>query len=104
FGKFALQAEIAGAVPERGTRDTGADMTAANASGLVFALDLIIEQVLRDDDVAFGTDDFGDVGDAPRTVTQALGLDDDVDRTHDHLADGLGRKVVAAHGDQRFQT
>ena len=31
----------------------------------------------------------GDVGDAARTVAQTRGLDDDVDRGADHLADGV---------------
>src|SRR5690606_3042762 len=49
-------------------------------------------------------DHLGDVGDAARAVAQARGLDDDVDRTDDDLANRLLRQRVAAHGDHRFHT
>jgi hypothetical protein len=38
-------------------------------------------------------------GDAARAVAQALGLYDDVDRRHDHIADRARRQVEPAHGD-----
>ena len=60
-----------------------------DAAGLVFAADLVSHQILGDDDIAFGADHFGDLGDAARAVAHALGLDDHVDRAHDHFADGL---------------
>src|SRR6185437_1435630 len=66
--------------------------------------DFVSQQILSDDDIAFGADHLGDLGDAARTVAQALGLHDHVDRTHDHFANGLGGKLEAAHGDHRFQT
>ena len=79
-------------------------MLALEAAGLVLALDLIGDQVLGDDDIAFGADHFGDLGDAARAVAHAFGLDDDVDRADDHFADGLHRQREAAHGDHGFQT
>ncbi len=70
----------------------------------ILAHDLVDEDVLGGDDVALGADHLGDVGDAARAVAQTLGLDDDVDRIGDHLADGLRGQREAAHGDHRFQT
>src|SRR6202012_5921380 len=42
--------------------------------------------------------------DAPRTVAHAFGLDDDVDGTDDHFADGFHRQLEAAHRDHGFET
>src|SRR5262245_25887554 len=70
----------------------------------VFALDLVDEQVLGDDYVAFHAHHFGDVGDLARAIAQARGLHDDVDRTGDHLADGARGQRITAHGDHRFNT
>src|SRR5215831_6569918 len=89
FGELPVQAEITGPIPERGTRNASPDVLAADLAGLVLAVDLIDQQILRDDDFPFGADHLGDVGDAARTVAQTLGLYDHVDRAHDHLADGL---------------
>src|SRR5690606_28785190 len=61
-------------------------------------------QVLGGDDVTFGAEHLGDVGDAARAVAQARRLDDDVDRAADHVADGLGLQAEAAHGDHALQT
>ena len=68
----------------------------------VLAQHVVDEEVLGDDDVAFHPHHLGDVGDAARAVAQARGLDDDVDRAADHLADGARRQRIAAHGDHRF--
>src|SRR5882724_1517181 len=81
LGELALEIVIAGAFPEVRTHDAGADVFALQPAGFVFAGDLISEQVLRDDDVAFGADHFGDLGDAARTVAQTFGLQNDVDRS-----------------------
>src|SRR6202008_3749518 len=104
FGEFALEAEIARAIPERRPRDAGADVAAADAARFVLAVHLIGEKILGDDDVAFRTHHFRDAGDAARTVAQALGLHDDVDRTHDHLANWFRRQGETAHRDHRFET
>src|SRR5262245_5498040 len=63
-GEFVLEAEIARAIPEGGTRDAGADMPPADLAGFVLAFDLEDDEVLRDDDVALAADHFGDVRDA----------------------------------------
>src|SRR5712672_1520891 len=89
FGELAIQPEIARAVPEGRTRNAGSDMVAADTACFVLAVDLVDEEILGDDHVAFRTDHLGDIGDATRTVAQALGLHDDIDRADDHLADGL---------------
>jgi hypothetical protein len=103
FGEFAVQPEIARTIPEGGARDAGSDVAAAYLARLVLTFDFIGEQVLRDNDVAFGADHFGDIGDAPRTVAQTLSLHDDVHGADDHLANGLGGQGISAHGDERFQ-
>src|SRR6185437_5362530 len=87
-----------------GPHDAGSDMLALDAAGIVLALDLIGDQVLGDDDIAFGADHLGDLGDAARAVAYTFGLDDDVDRADDHFADGLHRQGVTAHRDHGFQT
>ena len=69
---------------------------------LVLAGDVVAEQSLGHEDVAFQADDLGDVGDATRAVAQAGRLNDHVDRTDDHLADRLGRQAVTAHRDHRL--
>src|SRR5579885_1130760 len=103
FGKLAVEPEIARPLPEAGPDDAGADVPALDAAGFVFAGNFEIHQVLRDDHIAFGSHHFGDVGDAPAAVAQAFGLDDDIDRTHDHFADGLHRQLIAAHRDHGFK-
>ena len=63
----------------------------------VLADDLVDEQVLRDDDVAFHAHHLGDVGDAARAVAQARGLDDDVDRARTIIS----RMVLRGQRDSR---
>src|ERR1700694_2946835 len=104
FRELVIQSEIACAVPEAGTGDSGSDVLAANASRLVLALDLVDQEVLRDDGVALGADDFGDVGNFARPITKTFGLDDDVHGADDHLSNRARGKIVSAHRDQRFQT
>src|SRR2546421_5877467 len=103
-GEFAVEPEIARAVPEGRTGDAGTDMAPAYLARIVLTLDFIGEQVLRDDDVAFAANHFRDIGDAPRAVAQTLCLHDDVHGADDHLANGLGGQRKAAHGDERFET
>src|SRR5688572_25592473 len=76
--EFAFTAEILGLVPERRTQ-AGEFMAADDAAGSVLALDLVDEEVLQGDHVAFHADDLGDVSDLARTVAQARRLDDHVD-------------------------
>ncbi len=78
-------------------------MSSAYASALVFAIHFIKDEVLGDDDVAFRPDNFGDVGDFAAAVTQTGCLNDHIDRTNDHFANGSGRQVVTAHGDHAFK-
>jgi hypothetical protein len=79
-------------------------MAADEAAVSVLAQHLVDEDVLGDDDVAFHAHHLGDVGDAARAVAQTRGLDDDVDRGTDHLADRLRGQREAAHGDHGFET
>ena len=94
--------EIARPLGELRLGDTGRTVLAHQHAVAVFAHDVIDEDVLGDDDVALHAQHFGNVGDATRAVAQTRGLHDDVDRGHDHFADGAARKGVAAHGDHGF--
>src|SRR3954463_3737672 len=87
-GKALLVAVIARAFPEPRTADAGRAMPANDLAVGVLADHVVEEDVLGDDGIAFHAHHLGDVGDAARTVAQARGLDDDVDRSADHLADG----------------
>src|SRR5690606_3610753 len=89
LGQLALQAVVAGAIPETRTGDAGGPVPADDAAVLVLPGDFVDEQILGDDHVALQAHHLGDVGDAAAAVAQARGLDDDVDRADDHLADGL---------------
>src|ERR1043166_573201 len=103
-GEALLLAVIAGAVPEPRPADAGRAMAADQLALGVLADHLIKEQVLGDDDVALHPHHFGEMGDAARTVAQARGLHDHVDRGAYHFADGFRRQREAAHGDHRFET
>src|SRR5215510_3998746 len=103
-GEALLFAEITCAVPELRPSDAGRAVASDQVAARVLAEHLVDENVLGDDDVTFHPHYLGDVGDAPRAVAQARGLDDDVHRGADHLANGLRRQRIAAHRDHRFQT
>src|SRR5215217_6515297 len=77
--------------------DSGRAMTPDEPAVRVFAEDLVDEKILRRDDVAFHPENFGDVSDAARSVTQARSLHDDVDRRAHHLLDRLRWEAEAAH-------
>src|SRR5580698_3232222 len=81
-------AVVARAIPEAGTSDTGRAMPPDDVSVGVLAHQVVDEQILGDDGVAFHAHHLGDVGDAAGAVAQARSLDYDVDRGADHLADG----------------
>src|SRR6202012_1527861 len=102
-GKTLLLAIIAGALPKAGTPDAGRTVTALQLTVRVLPDDVVNEQVLGDDDIAFEAKHLGDVRDAPRAVAQARCLDDDVDGRDDHLADGARGQREAAHGYHRFE-
>src|SRR5215471_7509878 len=104
LGELAFQPVIHRAFPETRSNDAGADMFAAKPSGFVLAGYFVVEQVLRNHHVAFGAHHFSDLSDAARAVAQTLGLDDHVDRAHDHFANRADGKLEAAHRDHRFQT
>ena len=97
-----LLAVISRAIPEPRPSDAGRTMPADDVAVGVLADHVVDEDVLGDDGVAFHAHHLGDVGDAARAVAQAGGLDDDVDRGADHLADGARRQRKAAHRDHRF--
>src|SRR6202171_6266790 len=103
-GEALLFAEIARAIPEPRLADSGRAVLADDVAVLILAEEIVDEQILRNDDVAFHAHHFGDVGDAPRAVAQARGLHDDVDRGYHHLADGTRGQLEAAHRDHRFKT
>src|SRR6202166_2606815 len=87
-GKPLLFAVISRAIPKAWPSDTGRSMPADDVAVGVLADHVVDEQVLGNDGVAFHAHHLGDVGDAPGAVAQTGGLDDDVDRGADHLADG----------------
>src|SRR5262245_9885697 len=78
--------------PEFRAADAGRAMLADDLATGVLADQVVEEDVLGDDGVAFHAHHLGDVGDAARTVAQARRLDDDVDRRADHFANGSRRK------------
>src|SRR5262245_44846379 len=84
-----LFAVVARPVPELRPADAGRAMAADQPALRVLAQHLVDEHVLGDDHFAFHAHHLGDVGDAARAVAQARRLDDHVDRSADHLANGL---------------
>src|SRR6202000_2445299 len=90
-GKPLLFAIISRAIPEPRPSDAGRAMPADDVAVGVLADHVVEEQVLGDDGVAFHAHHLGNVGDAPGAVAQTGGLDDDVDRGADHLANGPRR-------------
>src|SRR5215471_11163275 len=74
-GKALLLAVVPGALPEARAADAGRAMPADDLAVGVFAHQVVDENVLGDDGVAFHAHHLGDVGDAARTVAQARGLD-----------------------------
>src|SRR5579863_10638809 len=87
-GETLVLAVIASAIPEFRVTDAGRFVLADEVAVRVFADDVVDEQILGGDDVAFHADDFGDVGDAAGAVAQARSMDDDVNGRADHLPDG----------------
>src|SRR5450755_625852 len=85
-GEPLLFAIISGAVPEPRPADSGGAMPANQLAVGVFADQVVDEQILGNDGVAFHAHHLGDVRDAARAVAKAGRLDDDVDRGADHLA------------------
>jgi len=78
-GKALLFAVVARPVPEAGAADAGRAVVADDVALRVFPGHVVDEDILGDDDVALHPEDFGDVGNASRSVAQARGLHDDVD-------------------------
>src|SRR5437588_9579238 len=99
--KPLLFAVITCAFPEPRPSDPGRMMASDDLAVGILADQLVKEYVLRDDGVAFHAHHLGDVGDAPRAVAQTGGLDNDVDRGTDHLANGARGQREAAHRDHR---
>src|SRR5829696_2468239 len=102
-GEPLLLAIVARPLPEARAPDSSRPVPADELAGGVLADDVVEDEVLRDDDVAFHAHHLGDVGDAARAVAQARRLYDDVDGGADHLADRPRRQREAAHGDHRFK-
>src|ERR1700761_2645017 len=67
---------VARALPETGPADAGGPMPSDDLAVGVFADQVIEEDVLGDDGIAFHPHHLGDVGDAARAVAQAGGLHD----------------------------
>ena len=101
-GQPLLLAVVARPLPEPRPADAGRAMPADEVAVGVLAQQIVEEDVLGDDDVAFHSDHLGDVGDAARAVAQARDLHDHVDRSAQHLANGAGRQRITAHGDHRL--
>src|SRR3984893_3570061 len=95
-------AVISSAIPEPRPADAGRAMPADDVSVGVLAEQVVEEQVLGNDGVAFHAHHLGDVGDAPGAVAQTRGLDDDVDRGADHFANRPRWQRESAHRDHRF--
>lgn len=62
------------------------------------------EDVLHDNDIAFHTDNFGDVSDFSGAALKSTGLDDEVDGGGDLLSDSEHWQFKAAHIDESFDT
>src|ERR1700735_3037217 len=75
-----LLVKVTRTLPELRSTDAGRTMVSHQVAVGVLADDVIHEQILRDDHVAFYAHHLGDVGNAPRAVAQARCLNDDVDR------------------------
>src|SRR5579883_3494958 len=67
-GEPLLLAIVAGAIPELRAADAGRAMAADEVALRVLPDDLIEEQILGDDHIAFRCQHLGDVGDAARAV------------------------------------
>src|ERR1700760_2860705 len=91
-GKPFFLAVIPRAIPETRPSDAGRAVPSDDTPFGVLADQIVDEQVLGDDGVALHAHHLGDVRDAAGTVAQAGGLDDDVDRGADHLADVARRQ------------
>src|SRR6185437_8785162 len=72
--KALFFAVVARAIPEAGASDAGRAMPPDDVSVGVLAHQVVDEQVLRDDGVAFHAHHLGDVGDAAGAVAQTGGL------------------------------
>src|SRR5476649_1230799 len=101
-GEPLFLAVISCPIPETRPSNASRTMLTDQFSVGVLACHLVDEQVLRNDDIAFHADHFGNVRDLARAVAQASSLDHDIDRGADHFANGAGGERKAAHGDHRF--
>jgi hypothetical protein len=102
-GEMLLLAVVARPLPEARTADPGRAVPPDQLAGRILAKQIVDEQVLGDDHVAFEAHHLGDVCDLARAVAQARRLDHHVDRGADHLADGARGQREPAHGDHRFE-
>src|SRR5262249_62281689 len=93
---------VAGALPESRATNAGGPMATDDVAFGVLTFYVVKENILGNDDVAFHSHYFGDVGDFARAIAQACGLDYDVYRGADHFADGAGREGIPAHRYHRF--
>src|SRR5947207_2045402 len=101
-GEPLLLVVVARTLPELRPADAGRAVLADDLAVGVLADQVVEEDVLGDDGVAFHAHHLGDVGDAARTVAQARGLDDDIDRGADHLADGARGQGETTHRNHGF--
>ena len=91
-GKPFLFAVISGAIPKARSSNARRAVPADDLPIGVLSDQVVDEHVLGDDGVAFHTHHLSDVGDAPGAVAQTSSLNDDVDRSADHLANGPRRQ------------
>src|SRR5262249_56512529 len=96
-GEPLLFPVVAGAIPEPRAADAGGAVASLQVAVRVLADDVVDEQILGDDDVAFHPHHFGDVSDLSRSVAQAGRLHHHVDRRADHLPDRASRQGGAPH-------
>src|SRR5262249_60521945 len=90
-GRALFLAVVAGGSPETRPADAGRAMLADDLAVGIFADQVVDEDVLGDDGLAFHAHHLGDVGDAAPAVAQARRLGSEVDAGGDHLADGWRR-------------
>src|SRR3954468_4257599 len=79
-GKPLLFVVVARAIPETRPADAGGAMPAQDVAVGVLAEQIVDEEILRDDGVAFHPHHLGDVGDTAGTVAKAGGLGGGVER------------------------
>ena len=79
-------------------------MPTTQISLCVLSRDFVNKEILGCDDLSLHADQLGDVGNPSRSVSQARGLNNDVNSRADHLLNDVVRKVEAAHDHHRYDS